>query len=193
MANLCNTTYKVTGTEKAVKDLWNALQSMDINTKDIWLGELAEHYGIDYESRGVKVRGHIYFGEFEEDSDHFLLTFETETAWTACNDLFEAFSETLNEELSISYREIECGCDIFSVHDEGCFFPEECCVSSAGEPFEESCEEAFDTIEDAINLWCNLTGVEQQGKSQEEMMDFINEYEYDDEDVYFYIHPFEFE
>lgn len=193
MANLCNTTYKVTGTEKAVKDLWNALQSMDINTKDIWLGELAEHYGIDYESRGVKVRGHIYFGEFEEDSDHFLLTFETETAWTACNDLFEAINETLNEELSISYREIECGCDIFSVHDEGCFFPEECCVSSAGEPFEESCEEAFDTIEDAINLWCNLTGVEQQGKSQEEMMDFINEYEYDDEDVYFYIHPFEFE
>ena len=193
MANLCNTTYKVTGTEKAVKDLWNALQSMDINTKDIWLGELAEHYGIDYESRGVKVRGHIYFGEFEEDSDHFLLTFETETAWTACNDLFEAINETLNEELSISYREIECGCDIFSVHDEGCFFPEKCCVSSAGEPFEESCEEAFDTIEDAINLWCNLTGVEQQGKSQEEMMDFINEYEYDDEDVYFYIHPFEFE
>ena len=193
MANLCNTTYKVTGTEKAVKDLWNALQSMDINTKDIWLGKLAEHYGIDYESRGIKVRGHIYFGEFEEDSDHFLLTFETETAWTACNDLFEAINETLNEELSISYREIECGCDIFSVHDEGCFFPEECCVSSAGEPFEESCEEAFDTIEDAINLWCNLTGVEQQGKSQEEMMDFINEYEYDDEDVYFYIHPFEFE
>ncbi len=193
MANLCNTTYKVTGTEKAVKDLWNALQSMDINTKDIWLGKLAEHYGIDYESRGVKVRGHIYFGELEEDSDHFLLTFETETAWTACNDLFEAINETLNEELSISYREIECGCDIFSVHDEGCFFPEECCVSSAGEPFEESCEEAFDTIEDAINLWCNLTGVEQQGKSQEEMMDFINEYEYDDEDVYFYIHPFEFE
>ena len=193
MANLCNTTYKVTGTEKAVKDLWNALQSMDINTKDIWLGKLAEHYGIDYESRGVKVRGHIYFGEFEEDSDHFLLTFETETAWTACNDLFEAINETLNEELSISYREIECGCDIFSVHDEGCFFPEKCCVSSAGEPFEESCEEAFDTIEDAINLWCNLTGVEQQGKSQEEMMDFINEYEYDDEDVYFYIHPFEFE
>lgn len=193
MANLCNTTYKVTGTEKAVKNLWNALQSMDINTKDIWLDKLAEHYGIDYEGRGIKVRGHIYFGKFEEDDDHFLLTFETETAWTACNDLFEAINEALNEELSISYREVECGCDIYSVHDEGYYFPEECCVSSAGEPFEESCEEAFDTIEDAINLWCNLTGVELQGMSQEEMMDFINEYEYDDEDTYFYIHPFDFE
>ena len=51
MANLCNTTYKVTGTEKAVKDLWNTLQSMNVNTKDIWLDELAVHYGIDYEER----------------------------------------------------------------------------------------------------------------------------------------------
>ena len=48
MANLCNTTYKVTGTEKAVKDLWNTLQSMNVNTKDTWLNKLAEHYGIDY-------------------------------------------------------------------------------------------------------------------------------------------------
>ena len=177
MANLCNTTYKVTGTEKAVKDLWNTLQSMSINTKDIWLDKLAEHYGIDYEGRGIKVRGHIYFGEFEEDEDHYLLTFETETAWTACNDLFEAINEALNAELSISYREIECGCEIYSVHDEGCFFPEECCISSAGEPFEECCEEAFDTIEDAINLWCSLTGIELPDKSQEEKVDFINEYE----------------
>lgn len=82
---------------------------------------------------------------------------------------------------------------IYSVHDEGCFFPEEYCISSAGEPFEESCEEAFDTIEDAINLWCNLTGIELHDKSQEEKVDFINEYEYDDEDTYFNIHPFEFE
>lgn len=193
MANLCNTTYKVTGTEKAVKDLWNTLQSMSINTKDVWLDKLAEHYGIDYKSRGIKVRGHIYFGEFEEDENHYLLTFETETAWTACNDLFEAINEALNAELSISYREIECGCEIYSVHDEGCFFPEECCVSSAGEPFDECCEEAFDTIEDAINLWSSLTGIELPDKSQDEKVDFINEYEYNDEDTYFNIHPFEFE
>ena len=43
MANLCNTTYKVTGTEKAVKDLWNTLQSMNVNSKKIWLDELEVH------------------------------------------------------------------------------------------------------------------------------------------------------
>jgi len=31
MANLCSTTYKVTGTSKAVKDLWNTLQAMEVN------------------------------------------------------------------------------------------------------------------------------------------------------------------
>ncbi len=193
MANLCNTTYKVTGAEKAVKDLWNTLQSMNVNGKDIWLGSLAEHYGIDFESRGIKVRGDIYFADFEEDEDNTLLTIETETAWTACNEVFAAINEVLNDELSISYREIECGCEIYYVHDEGCFFPEECCISSAGEPFEDTFEEVFSTIDDAIKLWCSLTGIELQGKSQEEMMDIINDYEYDDKDTYFYIHPFEFE
>ena len=195
MANSCSTTYKVTGTGKAVKDLWNTLQAMEVNSKDVALYKLAEHYGINTEDRGISARGHIYFGEFEEEEneDFHLLTFETETAWTACNDLFYAINEALNNELSISYREVECGCEIYCVHDEGCYFPEECCVSSAGEPFEDACEDTFDTIEDAINLWCSLTGIGKGGRNQEEMMDFINDYEYDDEDTYFNIHPFVFE
>lgn len=192
MANLCNTTYKVTGTEKAVKDLWNTLQSMNVNTKNIWLDELAVHYGIDYEGRGIKVRGHIYFGEFEEDDDYKLLTFETETAWTACNDLFDAINEALNAELSISYREIECGCNLFYVHDEQGFFPEECCVSSSGEPFEDACEDVFDSCQDAIAEWCKKTGVPQGDRTEDEMVEFINGYEYDDEDTYYYINKFIF-
>ena len=192
MANLCNTTYKVTGTEKAVKDLWNTLQSMNVNTKDIWLDELAVHYGIDYEGRGIKVRGHIYFGEFEEDDNYKLLTFETETAWTACNDLFVAINEALNAELSISYREIECGCNLFYVHDEQGFFPEECCVSSSGEPFEDACEDVFDSCQDAIAEWCKKTGVPQGDRTEDEMVEFINGYEYDDEDTYYYINKFIF-
>lgn len=195
MANSCSTTYKVTGTGKAVKDLWNTLQAMEVNKKDVGLDELAKHYGIDTEGKGISVRGHIYYADMEEDEDvdFYLLTFETETAWTACNDLFEAINETLNDELSISYREVECGCEIYCVHDEADYFPEECSVSSAGEPFEDAYEEIFSTIEDAINLWCSLTGIDKGDRDQEQMMKFINEYEYDDEDTYFNIHPFVFE
>ena len=50
MANQATTTYKVTGTRKAVNDLWITLQIIKMNSKNIWLYQLAEHYGIDYEA-----------------------------------------------------------------------------------------------------------------------------------------------
>ena len=58
MANQATTTYKVTGTRKAVNDLWSTLQKMEVNSKNIWLYQLAEHYGIDYETKQISVRGH---------------------------------------------------------------------------------------------------------------------------------------
>ena len=47
MANQATTTYKVTGTQKAVSNLWNTLQCMEVNSRNIWLDDLAKHYGID--------------------------------------------------------------------------------------------------------------------------------------------------
>ena len=142
MANTCTTTYKVTGTRKAVNDLWTVLQKMEVNSKNVWLHQLAEYYGIDYEKKGISVRGHIYWAEFESDevNDYYLLSFETESAWSACDELFDEINHVLWNELSISYREIECGCGIYFVHDEGEYFTEECCVSSCGEPFEDACQ-----------------------------------------------------
>ena len=115
MANQATTTYKVTGTRKAVNDLWSTLQKMEVNSKNIWLYQLAEHYGIDYETKQISVRGHIYWAEYEEDpaNDYYLLSFETETAWDACNELFEEINHLLWDELSISYRVCECGCEVY--------------------------------------------------------------------------------
>lgn len=144
MANICDTQYKVMGERKAVADLWNTLQTMEVNTKNVYLYKLAEHYGIDYEKMGISVRGYIYWAEFEADDDICLLSFDTESAWSACEEFFDELNKVLGGELSISYREIECGCDIFYVHDEQGFFPEECCVGSSGEPFEDACEDVFE-------------------------------------------------
>ena len=118
MANICDTQYKVMGERKAVADLWNTLQTMEVNTKNVYLYKLAEHYGIDYEKMGISVRGHVYWAEFEADDDICLLSFDTESAWSACEEFFDELNKVLGGELSISYREIECGCDIFYVHDE---------------------------------------------------------------------------
>ena len=193
MANQATTTYKVTGTRKAVSDLWNTLQSMNVNTKNIWLDDLAKFYGIDYEAKHISVRGHIYWAEYEEDEDHVLLSFDTETAWDACNEIFEEINHLLWDELEISYRVVECGCEVYYVHDEGNYFPEEACVSSYGEPFEDACDDVYDTIADAIKEWCSKMNIEQGERTDEEMMDFINEYDYEDDETYFYIRTFTFE
>ena len=193
MANQATTTYKVTGTRKAVSDLWNTLQSMNVNTKNIWLDDLAKFYGIDYEAKHISVRGHIYWAEYEEDEDHVLLSFDTETAWDACNEIFEEINHLLWDELEISYRVVECGCEAYYVHDEGNYFPEEACVSSYGEPFEDACDDVYDTIADAIKEWCSKMNIEQGERTDEEMMDFINEYDYEDDETYFYIRTFTFE
>ena len=192
MANICDTQYKVMGERKAVADLWHTLLTMEVNTKNVSLNRLAEHYGIDYEKMGISVRGHIYWAEFEEDDDICLLSFDTESAWSACDQFFEELNNTLGGELSISYREIECGCNLFYVHDEQGFFTEECCVSSSGEPFEDACEDVFDSCQDAIAKWCEKTGVPQGDRTEDEMVEFINGYEYDDEDTYYYINKFIF-
>lgn len=72
----------MTGSRKAVADLWKTLQELEVNSKDVYLYLLAEHYGIDYEKRGISVRGHIYWAEYEEDEeyDYALLSFDTESA-----------------------------------------------------------------------------------------------------------------
>ena len=194
MANTCDTSYKVIGSPKAVKKLWNTLQEMEVNSKNIYLYELAERYGIDYQKKGISVRGFIYWAEFEEkeSDDYCLLSFDTETAWSACDLFFDELNKALGGELSISYREIEPGCDIYFVHDECGWFPEECCVSSSGEPFEESCGDVFSTVKDAINEWCTKMNIEQGERTDAEMLEYISEYEYDDLDTYFYINEFTF-
>ena len=194
MANTCDTSYKVIGSPKAVKKLWNTLQEMEVNSKNVYLYELAERYGIDYEKKCISVRGFIYWAEFEEkeSDDYCLLSFDTETAWSACDLFFDELNKALGGELSISYREIEPGCDIYFVHDECGWFPEECCVSSSGEPFEESCSDVFSTVKDAINEWCTKMNIEQGERTDAEMLEYISEYDYDDLDTYFYINEFTF-
>jgi len=193
MANTCDTQYKITGERKAVADLWNTINGLKVNQKNVWLGDVAKHYGIDYEQKGISVRGHIYWAEYEEDEEIALLSLDTETAWTACNDFFKELNKQLDGRLSISYREIEWGCDIFYVHDEGFYFTEECCVDANGKPFGEIYQELYDTMADAIEVWCEKTGIKRGKRSDEEMLEYIAQYEYEDEETFFFINKFEFE
>ena len=46
----------------------------------------------------------------------------------------------------------------------------ECCVSSSGGNFEDICEDVYDTICDAIEAWCEKTGISQGERTEEEMV-----------------------
>jgi hypothetical protein len=192
MANNCDTTYKIVGSKRAIDNLWHTLsETFEGNGHDIWLFKLAEHYGIDWRNQGIYVRGRIYYIE-REDED--IITICTDTAWDGCHDLFYAINEVLDDELSISYMEIEPGMEIFRVHDADGFFGEECVLYADGNPFDYQCEELFDTIDDAIDFWCARMGVKREmSLSQKQYLDMINKYEYDDEDTYFNIYTFTYE
>lgn len=72
------------------------------------------------------------------------------------------------------------------MHDEADYFPEECVVDSSGKPFDEVYCELYSTIEEAIDTWCDRTGESRKGRSKSKMLEFIDNYEYDD--TYFYIY-----
>ena len=188
MANHCYTIYKITGSQNAVKNLWDTLVSMDVKNKEVWLADLAEHFGIDYEKRQISIRGCIFYAEYEEDEN--LLTLRTRTAWEGCHNFFWAINEVLGDEMSINFREKEPDTGLFRIHDEGEFFTKICYVFSCGDPFDDLYYYDFATIEDAIQEWCSKMGVERGDKSEEEMIDYINGYEYEEKGTYFEIQKY---
>ena len=195
MANICDCTYKITGHNEAIMNLYNAIRENDDKQSNVYLYKLAEHYGVDYEKKKISVRGSIYFYELDESNnpEYPVLTIKTETAWTACTLLFNSINLKLNNELSISYREIEVGCCVFYTHDEGEWFPEQVIVSSSGAPYDDVCEDAYMTFDDAINEWCDKMKFNRDGRNTNEMLELIDQYEYDDMDTYFNIYTITFE
>ena len=100
MANICDTDYRLTASpRKALADLWSTFQEKEVNKHDVSLCELAERYGIDYEKKGISVRGHIYWAEYEEnvDDDCALLSFATESAWSSCDMFFDELNKSLGK------------------------------------------------------------------------------------------------
>lgn len=187
MANRCFTTYKITGYKPALESLVRALEEIKPNNYDIYLSDLAKHYNIDYEKECISVRGWIDYWQYDEN----VLTIDTDTAWNGCHNLFYAINRELNDKLSISYREEESGNDIFYIHDEEEFFPEECMIdydiSKDGRNYSDV---DYTSISKAIGLWCSLIGEEQGERTDEEMLDYIFQYEHETSD-YFNINVFE--
>lgn len=191
MANICDTTYQMLGSKKSIESLWKVLSEMEVNTKNLWLGDVAEHCGIDYKKLKYDVRGEIYFAAYSDlKQENYIMEIKTSSKWTGCHEIMRAIIEKAGgEDISVSYMEVEPGCEIFVIHDEQDLFPYECYVT-AGSNFE--CEGEYHSIDAAIDKWAELTKRERLADN-EKMLEIINDYNEDEEnfDDYFYINVFE--
>lgn len=185
MANTCCTIYKITGID-GNNDAYNQLKEyLDKNWKELWLGDMAKFYGVDFEELGISARGWVCY--YEEDKG--VITLDVDSAWAPNEQLFEEINNKLDNQLSISWKAEEPGCEIFWIHDEGGYFPENYYVDCSGF---DNCEcDYFETLEEVVDYWCKLTGEKRDGRTDEEMLKVIEDWEYEDEDTFFIVHEFD--
>lgn len=133
-------------------------------------------------SQDVYCRGEII--EYFYDGD-MRIDLTTETAWHACDELFELIGEKFD--LSVSWRETEVGNEIFITHDEGEYFPEEVYVAACGKFI--AVEGYYDSVDEAINLWCDEMNILRDPTIT---VDYINDYHYSIDDDWFQIYYVKF-
>lgn len=192
MANICDTTYQMLGSKKSIESLWKVLSEMEVNTKNLWLGDIAEHCGIDYKELKYDVRGEIYFAAYSDlEQEDYMMEIKTSSKWTGCHEIMRAIIEKAGgEDISVSYMEVEPGCEIYVIHDEQNLLPYECYVTASG-IFEE-CEGEYNSIDSAIETWVKITKNERLADN-DRMLELIEENnDSEDCDNYFSIHPFEY-
>lgn len=131
-----------------------------------------------------------YFVDLGYTDDAIILSVDEENIWESCfNDLKELNETEFNNELIISMRVIDESYKDFFIHDDAGFFTEDVVISSSG-IFEDNFCEPF-SVKDAIMMWCDIMDKEQGNRTDDEMISYINNYDYDDEDDTLKIYKFE--
>ena len=201
MPNWCYTSYKISGSRKAVKDLYERIMKLDRGEgemlengfENLWLGNLVNDLGGDWNK--IYCRGQI-ISDITYDEDLNLLMFETETAWGVMTETFDfvkSYYECQNEELCVSYRGEECGCCLYCIHNEGEFeFVEEYCIDYFHDN-DGGVDYCYDFSE-VIEYFEEVYGVSVPRElNVEDSIKFMENYaDEQSEDDFFYIYPYDY-
>lgn len=131
-----------------------------------------------------------YFVDLGYTDDAIILSVDEENIFESCFDNLKELNETeFNNELIISMRVIDDSYKDFLIHDDFGFFTEDAVISSFGR-FDDVFCEPF-SVKDAIMMWLDIMDKEQGNRTDDEMISYINNYDYDDEDDALKIYKFE--
>lgn len=198
MANIAYTEHYFQGSEKNLEKLKGIFESFDKNPDNRALFNLARELGINCDS--INIRGYVEDWHCNENDGNIFLI--TSSAWDSCIEFFYRINEKFfNDELSISYRVEESGCEIYHVHDEGLFFPERFYVSAyyndeIDSYDDDPIEGEYLTMGEIFDAWCGIIKKSPkefgENLTDRKMMDIIDEYEdYKSENTYFNVYEFQ--
>lgn len=111
MANICDTTYRITGGRDSLNDMEARIKKA---TKDsAWLGEIVKEYGGD--PNAVHCRGELTYMEWGDPNAVLVLC--CNTAWGEMPE-FRHFLERQYGDICIFYTAVEPGCGVFCTNDD---------------------------------------------------------------------------
>lgn len=154
MPNWCSTAYAIEGNATELKKLYELMKDLEKRQKPsvqngfgtTWLGCLVEALGESWEK--IYCRGTWDNLKFNGE----VLTFNTETAWSPCNEMFDMVCEKYPT-LRYFYQSEEPGmCEYWTNDDKGKYFPDryyvDVCTSE-----EEYYSEYFQDLEAYMTGW----------------------------------------
>lgn len=189
MPNWCSTAYAIEGDAKEVKslyDLMNELQkqkepSVPNGSGTAWLGCLVDALGENW--KNVFCRGSWYDLEF----DGRVLTFNTETAWSPCNEMFDMVCKKYPT-LSYFYRSEEPGMALYFTNDkEGRYFQDRFVVELCTHE-EEYYTEYFPDLQSMYEWLEDIRDMQVQ--SMQDVDAIVKQWQKEYADAYCHIHEY---
>ena len=189
MPNWCSTAYAIEGDAKEVKslyDLMNELQkqkepSVPNGSGTAWLGCLVDALGENW--KNVFCRGSWY----DLEIDGRVLTFNTETAWSPCNEMFDMVCKKYPT-LSYFYRSEEPGMALYFTNDkEGRYFQDRFVVELCTHE-EEYYTEYFPDLQSMYEWLEDIRDMQVQ--SMQDVDAIVKQWQKEYADAYCHIHEY---
>lgn len=190
MPNWCSTAYAIEGNAKELNNLYELMKNLQEQKEPsvsngfgtAWLGCLVDALGENWEK--VYCRGSWYNLQFSGE----VLTFNTETAWSPCNEMFDMVCEKYPT-MRYFYQSEEPGMGLYCTNDEeGKYFPDKFYVDVfiSEEEYYTECFSDLQSVYDWLEEICDV-----QVRSYQDINAIVKQWQEENEDAYCHIHEYE--